>query len=189
LNTTSSYPPAIAALLAEERLPALGQGSPNQSVRNHLPGLAVDEAFAPLKVRDRNMATCCLAGLWFYHDFWSQAHEIAQEVDTPEGSYWHGLMHRREPDFGNAKYWFRHLGKHPIFAPLQAEAAAMAVGTTDRSASFLTRQSAWDPFAFIDLCEAAYHGRSPSEALCRQIQKREWELLFDFCFRHAVGPS
>jgi len=30
-------------------------------------------------------------------------------------------------------------------------------------------------------------GRSGAEMLCRHIQAREWELLFDFCYRHALG--
>jgi hypothetical protein len=53
----------------------------------------------------------------------------------------------------------------------------------------LGKQSAWDPFAFVDLCAAVLVGQAPCEELCRQIQKREWELLFDWCYRQAVEES
>ena len=41
--------------------------------------------------------------------------------------------------------------------------------------------------AFVDLCEASVSGRAAAESLCRRIQQREWELLFDHSFRHAAG--
>src|SRR5438874_740571 len=84
---------------------------------------AVGRAFPPSAVRDQDMAAACLAGLWLYHDFLDEAHRISQELDTTTGSYWHGLVHRREPDFSNAKYWFRRVGDHAIFPALQAAAA------------------------------------------------------------------
>src|SRR5262249_22336190 len=109
-GSPTEYSAKIAALLTEDRLPPLGPGTPNERVREQLASLQLDAAFAPHTVRDRDMASACLAGLWLYHDLIDQAHTIAQDIDTPEGSYWHGLVHRREPDFGNAKYWFRRVG-------------------------------------------------------------------------------
>ena len=53
------------------------------------------------------------------------------------------------------------------------------------SARFLTTQSAWDPYAFVDLCEASLSGRSPCETLCRSVQQSEWRLLFDHCYRRS----
>jgi hypothetical protein len=50
----------------------------------------------------------------------------------------------------------------------------------------LQRQAQWDSFAFIDLCQACVEGHSPIEPVCRAIQHREWELLFDCCFRAAT---
>ena len=182
-----AYSESIAELVAEERLGPLGPGTPNNRARARLAALTVDTAFAPHAVRDRDMAACCIAGLWLYHDDVDEAHKIAQDIDTPEGSAWHGIVHRREPDYDNAKYWFRRVGRHPTFEPLRQHAAELArSGAEDRSA-FLSSQKTWDPFAFIDLCAAADRRQSSSEMLCRQIQRHEWQLLFDYCWRHALG--
>jgi len=181
------YTPAIQELLKPERLCPLGPGTPNRAARASLESLSLDQLFAPHRIQDRDMAAACLAGLWLYHDFLDESHEISQKIDSNTGSYWHGIMHRREPDFPNAKYWFRRVGKHPIFEPLwQATAELAAKGGTDPSADFLATQPAWDPFDFVDLCEKCSAGQSPLEMLCLQIQQCEWQLLFDFCFRRSV---
>jgi hypothetical protein len=182
------YVPVIAELLCEPRLPPLDAGAPNCAVRPRLEALASDNAFAPYRIRDRSMADACRAGLWLYHNFLDESHKISQELHTPTGSYWHALMHRREPDFSNAKYWFRRVGTHPIYELLRQTAAELAVNAPP-SAAFLRTQSAWDPFAFVDLCAAALAGRAPCAELCRQIQKCEWELLFDWCYRQAVEEA
>jgi hypothetical protein len=133
------------------------------------------------------MASACLAGVWLYHDFLDESHTISQAIQTPTGSYWHGILHRREPDYDNAKYWFRKAGDHPIFEPLAKAAAEMyAASKSDSSSAFLAKQSGWDPFAFVDLCQESLAKRSPCELLCRQIQQKEWELLFDYCYRKAI---
>ncbi len=42
---------------------------------------------------------------------WEEAHNIAQDIDTPVGSWIHALLHLIEGDEGNANYWFRSAGK------------------------------------------------------------------------------
>lgn len=185
-----AYGPFIAEILQPTRLNALGRGNPTQPVPANLAAFAAnrDRAFAPYSIQDEDMASACLAGLWLYHDHLDESHRISQGIETPSGGYWHGLMHRREPDFDNAKYWFRRVGKHSIFASLRAAAAELAASAElQSSAKFLATQSAWDPLAFIDLCESCLDGRSPHILLCQQIQQQEWQLLFDHCYRQACG--
>src|SRR5262245_53042133 len=182
----AAYGLTIAALLKEDRLAPLGPGTPNRAVRAALEAATAEEFFGNQHVRDRQMADACRAGLWLYHDFLDESHAISQDIDTPTGSYWHGILHRREPDYDNARYWFRRVGVHPIFEPLRA-AALELIGASELppAAAFLRSQSAWAPFAFVSLCQAAT-GRDPLERLCRQIQQCEWELLFDWCYRQAI---
>ena len=44
-----------------------------------------------------------MAGLWLYFSCLDEAHTLAQAVETADGSFWHGIMHRQEPDAGKLK--------------------------------------------------------------------------------------
>ena len=37
---------------------------------------------------------------------WRSAHEIAQEIESPEGALVHAYLHRKEGDSANARYWY-----------------------------------------------------------------------------------
>jgi hypothetical protein len=184
----AAYAPAFAALLRDAPLQPLGPGRPDPARRPALAALAGDDAFGPRRAADRDMAAACLAAMWLLFDFLDESHAISQEIHTPEGSYWHALLHRREPDFSNSAYWFRRVGAHRVFEPLRIEGARLGADAPP-SAAFLTGQTKWDPFAFGGLCEASLSGGAPCEALCRSVQQCEWRLLFDYCYRRALGSE
>ncbi|MGD9645707.1 MAG: hypothetical protein AB7U73_08345 [Pirellulales bacterium] len=186
------YGPVIAQLIGRERLAELGPGHLDRELAERLQTLTTDELFAHARVTDESMASACLAGLWLYADGLDQSHAISQSIETTTGSFWHGIMHRREGDFGNSKYWFRRVGKHPVFEPLAAETRRFAQQSTLSEVSGLAAQENWDPFRWIDLCETAQQpgrGNAAGTGLvdfCRRIQASEWRLLFDFSYRRAI---
>ena len=59
--------------------------------------------------------------LWFTkRGDWEQAHGIAQDIETPLGSWIHALLHLIEGDLGNARYWFAEAGR-PAKKPSQID--------------------------------------------------------------------
>jgi len=182
------YGPAWAKWLACDRCRPLGPGEPVEAVSEELNRLTIDDLFGDTAVVDRQMGSLCLAGLWLLYDFLDQSHRISQSVHNRSGSYWHAIMHRREPDYSNSKYWWRQTGSHAVFDELAPQAAALAADhQVDEESRFLATQSKWDPHRFVDLCQAVAQGRSSAELLARRVAQLEWELLFDHCYRHALA--
>jgi len=186
-DLTQKYGSTLGELLAPPREMALTSGSPNTAIKPELDELTVAMAFGEDSIQDQAMAQACLSGLWLYHDFLDESHRLSQQIDTPTGSYWHAIMHRREPDFSNSKYWFAKVGEHPIFPELQRAAAEIAGQTDAEDAAFLAEQQQWDPNRFVDLVEQCVNGYSAAGELARSVQMSEWWLLFDFCFDRALG--
>lgn len=169
------YGPEVASLLALDghgrKLMQLviGDPGPEEAVRR-LRKLGVRTLFPGARAPE-----AALSGLWLYFSAFDESHGIAQDIPTADGSYWHGILHRCEPDPGNAGYWFRRVGRHPVFSALLAEAEAAGGYVTGAE---------WDPFEFIEFCERARRRPgSPEEDAARRIQLAEWQLLFDYCAR------
>lgn len=181
------YGPVLGPLLAEPRHLPLNIGRPNESVRRQLEAMSVETAFAHVRIADPAMAKLALAAVWLYHDYFEESHTIAQDVPSATGSYWHAIQHRREPDYANAKYWFRRVGRHAVYEPLRLDAAEAARESDDPAGRFLREQSQWDPDRFVDFVEQVVGTGGPSEMLGEQVQRIEWWLLFDHTYRRGAG--
>ena len=134
---------------------------------------AIDQAMSAIVVREglhelyplveRAIETAALgsnpylvAGLWLYVDDLQRSHVVSQGLDDPTGAYWHAIMHRREGDFGNSKYWLRHAGRHDACSDVDG----------------------YDAERLVDLAEAG----SPKTV---EMQRKEWVALFVWCARKA----
>lgn len=112
------------------------------------------------------------AGLLLWNDDLDAAHEIVQDVHEVIGSYWHALIHRREGDYSNSKYWFAKVGQHPIFEPLYNQACRLWPDCQS--------WSAWSPNKFVDaVAEIVELGedKHPDGERLRRIQVVEFSLL------------
>jgi hypothetical protein len=151
-------------------------------------GCSCDDARAALKrISARQLfprafaPEAALSGLWLYFSCFDECHGICQDLPSSEGSYWHAILHRQEPDAWNSGYWFRRVGDHPIFPALMESARDVAAARPDAALQLGAR---WDPIQFIDYCESArQQPGSPACEAAREIQRAEWQLLFDYCAR------
>lgn len=127
------------------------------------------------------------AGLWLYFSCLDESHRVSQGVPSREGSFWHAIMHRQEPDEGNSGYWFRRVGSHPVFEDLGRAAGEIVAGHPGCS---FQPGGEWDPFAFIRFCEEARRRPGTTdERTALEIQRAEWQLLFDYCARPGNSPA
>jgi hypothetical protein len=118
-------------------------------------------------------------GLLYALDDLDGCHQIFQDAHSDLGSYWHGMMHRREGDFDNARYWFRRAGSLPFFDRLHGEVADFSHD--------MAKQMSWDPYLFTGFCEQARFGAEDDRAELPRLQRAEFEVVFDYCWRQAVA--
>ncbi len=138
-----------------------------------------------MRMPRRALARGCGCGTTYL----DESHEISQSIDTPVGSYWHGIMHRREGDFSNAGYWFRLAGKLDIFDTLAAHASEIVRDLPADKRLLPLTLGGWEPTAFVKLTQAAYE-EGPASPLWQPVvlmQQAEWRVLFDWCVRAARG--
>jgi hypothetical protein len=58
---------------------------------------------------------------WDARADWSRAHEIAQNIASPEAAWVHAYLHRKEGDESNAGYWYRQARKPHSHSSLDTE--------------------------------------------------------------------
>lgn len=175
-------PAGLEKLFQTTEPPELGPGPRDGVLAETELNHALDASLAGSKLSPRSQNLIrALALLW--HDHLDAAHIIAQDIETSDGSFVHGIMHRREPDYGNAKYWFRRVGQHASFPEIARRVGELldSNGATNLKAKLIPRGQ-WDSIAFVDFCERAAHHPATdlNHKLAREIQRIETEVLLEF---------
>jgi hypothetical protein len=152
-----SFSNELATAVVDAPLPPLGEGERQPALERLLVGGLGDHLTGVSPARQME----CLSGLWLVAGDIHQSHSISQDLGSPEGSFWHGVMHRREGDFGNAKYWFRRAGDHPVFEQIARQTGGHYA----------------DPFDFVDQCQRA---SGDEVQACMDSQWIEWQALMTY---------
>ncbi len=178
----------FADLLATPELAALGPGprqgvQPEASIRDR-----VEERLRGARIPTASRQLV-LALILLWHDHFDAAHAIAQDIGNADGSLVHAILHRREPDYGNAQYWFRRVGDHPAFTELSASVRALPELKADPDLrSALIPNGKWDAMAMISACEQASRRHDEQKAgLLRQVQRIETEILLAWLLQPNAG--
>jgi hypothetical protein len=115
-----------------------------------------------------------LALLW--NDHWDEAHEIAQGGEgRPDFDLLHAMLHRREGDFPNARYWFGSAGKHPCYPSLERRIAAMP-----DAAGLLTPGGRWSPAAFVSRVRDRVRGSGDAKGSLVLAQAEEFRAFAEW---------
>ena len=139
-------------------------------------------------VKDRDEAKALLSALWLYHDYLDESHTISQSINTPTGAFWHAIMHRREGDFSNSKYWYARCADHPALATLGAQVGALVHPYPADKSLLKVVMTGFSTSALVDLVREVYRSPDdPRHKVAVQLQQLEWRVLFDHCTRAAAG--
>ena len=183
-ETMLSRSPESAALArrpATERFSVAGPDVPVISAAGIRSALVTALVPGVLSDNDRR---CLEAGMLLLWDHLDESHEISQTMEgrgSPRtADYWHGIMHRREPDAGNASYWFQRVGRHPAFDSLSVglEGWMTELGASEQlrhcARQRLLSDDGFDPFAMIELSQTALESPgSPEDHTLRMVQYLE----------------
>ena len=178
----------ITELESRDSFPPL---SPTKEWSSTLPtrleNYSLGELFDGFAVTDSEFGNCVRSGLLLWNDALDSSHEIVQNIGTKTGNYWHAIMHRRESDYSNAKYWFGRVGKHPIYFQLLCYAQELSqTEQLEEYTKILESNDEWNPDQFVDWCQAATNSEDNKKTFLEQIQLKELQLLIDFSCKNAL---
>lgn len=137
------------------------------------------------EVRELLSLTPCLletaseALIWLRVGLIQRAHEMVQDASTGVQAYIHGMIHRLEGDYWNAKYWFRNAGRN-------------TVGQIIERTHVLETTSTFDPSLLVDRLEQFHRshklarptqecsGNGEAMAIARELEQ-EWWAVWNIC--------
>lgn len=183
----------IARLQSRQSLPPL---SPQQAWH---PGLAHDiadlseETIAGSLPDGKQSAPAWKAALHLWNDGLEAAHGLVQELHSATGSALHGIVHRREGDYDNARYWFVRAGDHPAYHSLQSRAVLllasepMPAGLIGQALSAMRGQGSWNPSLFANTIEIHETRTNRDDEAVRLLLERLQQLELEAMLRYIGG--
>ena len=177
------YPESLSLFFSQEVKSAFGSDQRHPAFVKSLERLDAADLFVDREINDPDMARCCLSGLWILLNEQDRSHEICQRIKTPEGSYWHGIVHRIEGDFWNSKYWFAQIGNHTT--DLELTRYMETTFPADANPILKALRKSWDSTLFVDFCEANQTRGTDGWHARKQMELEQWSVLFRYCYSRA----
>ena len=166
------------------------KGAADSGIKDLLDNTTVESLFEGVRVGSNDFAHAVKSGLYLWNDCLKESHRISQKIESETGSFWHAIMHRREPDFSNSKYGWGKVGQHPLFADLHGSALQILAGAEGHwnggTRGRLKEKGRWLPLEFVDWCEACSKGGEGREIL-EAVQLEEIQLLLEYSYVRAVS--
>lgn len=145
-----------------------------------------------LKFRSSAEGHALTAALYLANDNLDLAHKLVQTHEGHPTCDWvHAIVHRREGDYSNSKYWVRRVGAHPAYHGLQARATRLldeegvpkaASGSLATALDKIRTQGEWNGYLFVDAVSMQESGDGDDESrrLLERLQHLEWQCLMRY---------
>ena len=170
-----------------ERLPDDVAAVVRDLTRGELPSLFDPGPPPEAKPIDAIVGDVAKAVLLLLADRDEASHRVSQSHEgTLLYDHAHAIMHRREADFGNARYWVRRIEGSPVFGELPGRTAATLAWAEQHDDSFPIEVRSllaplaeeWDAGRFLDLVRQSQTADVEAlETLCRVLQFEEMLVL------------
>ncbi len=187
-------PIATVLMLRGAELPSLlWQEGPNRAARKLIEETPLPELFGGVELRDQPHAEMVRAMLFLWTGWHDSCCDALKVLPQREAFYLLGFVERQAGHCDQAKKLLTSVGEHEIHAGLAKYAASVidpaihqGIG---RLKSFIDFSGGWEPCLFADLFEQTRAGRfgSATEQIVRQMQCREFELLFAYAWLQTTG--